>query len=183
MISLQSVNMQGFPVILTALAEKTYGHPLNYCNYLQIEILHKRVQYSTYISLVASIVQIRIHASTNKLIRANFYAISWCGFMPYTIMQLENLQRSIQTNSSLIGQFFRHIRQSHLNFPSETFKNSWGTPFFPTEKFIESTHKQMAAEFILEFFKLKPHRPVFSSHKAWYFVTKIVLTYSDKKLF
>ena len=120
---------------------------------------------------MASIVQIRIHASTNKLIRANFYAISWCGFMPYTIMQLENLQRSIQTNSSLIGQFFRHVRQSHLNFPSETFKNSWGTPFFQAEKFVASTHKQMAVEFILEFFKLESHRPVFLSHlgKVIYF--------------
>ena len=61
-------------------------------------------------------------------------------------MQLENLQRSIQTNSSLIGQFFRHIRQSHLNIPSETFKNSWWTPFFQVEKFVASTQKQMAAE-------------------------------------
>ena len=115
--------------------------------------------------------QIRIHASTNKLIRANFYAISWCGFMPYTIMQLENLQRSIQTNSSLIGQFFRHSRQSHLNFPSETLKNFWGTPLFQVEKIIASTHKQMAAQFISEFFKLEPHRPVFPSHlgKVIYF--------------
>ena len=90
---------------------------------------------------MTSIVQIRIHASTNKLIRANFYAISWCGFMPYTIMQLENLQRSIQTNSSLIGQFFRHIRKSHLLFQSETSKN------ILTEIFIASAQQQMAAEF------------------------------------
>ena len=56
-------------------------------------------------------------------------------------MQLENLQRSIQTNSSLIGQFFSHIRKSHLLFQSETSKN------ILTEIFIASTQQQMAAEF------------------------------------
>ena len=37
--------------------------------------------------------------------------------------------------------------------------------------FIASTYKQMAAEFILEFFKLEPHRPVFLPHldKVIYF--------------